>query len=154
MKTTRLKLAVFATMLAIAGTSVMSCSKDDASPNPDNSGNPNTPPPGNPTAKFNAPENLIVTIVETDYEPGDDDVYVDYHVKNKSKTQSYNINDSEWDILFKVKATDGYEFSGRVNVLSIEAESDYDHGLPIEVSTGKTVDLETLSFEIVPDNGE
>lgn len=152
MKTNRLKLAVFAAMLAIAGTSLISCSKDDSSPDPDNPGNPGNP--GNPTAKFDAPKNLVITVLETDYEPGDDQVYVDYHVKNKSKTQSYNINDEEWDILFKVKATDGYEFSGRVNVLSVEAESDYDHGLPIEVSTGKTLDLSTLSFAIVPDNGE
>ncbi len=134
--------------LTLTAATLTSCSKNDDSPAPGNPGNPGTP--GNPTPKFDA-KNLVITVIKTDYKPGDKDIYVDYHVENKSKTQSYDINDGEWDILFKIKATDGYEYSNYVNVLSIEAESDYIHGLPIYVSSGKTLDLGTLTFEVVPD---
>lgn len=118
----------------------------------------NDPPiiedPGNPNPapKFDK-NDFKVTLLDPDpYKPGDNRLYVNYTVKNLNTTKSYNINDNEWDILFKVKATDGYEFSNYVNVLSVEPESTYEHGLPIPVSTGKTLDVNTLNYEIVPSN--
>lgn len=94
--------------------------------------------------------NFVITITSTDeYNPGDSEIYIHYKVKNLSTNKTYLMDDNQWDIRFKVKATDGFEFSNYVNVLTLQPEGEYTHGLPVPVSNGKTIDLSTLTFEII-----
>lgn len=143
------KTGVFLSGLLIV-SSLLACSgsdKETINNDPPIIEDPDNP---NPAPKFDK-NDFKVTLLDPDpYKPGDNRLYVNYTVKNLNTTKSYNINDNEWDILFKVKATDGYEFSNYVNVLSVEPESTYEHGLSIPVSTGKTLDVSTLNYEIVP----
>lgn len=144
MKKTSLKtMSIF--LILLCTMSFMSCSSNDDNGNPDSIDNPDP----NPVAEFDK-NDFEVTVLDIRYEPGDSEFYVNFTVKNLNTTKSYDGNDEEWDILFKVKATDGYEFSNYVSVLSVEPESTYEHGLPIYVSTGKTIDVSTLTYEIIP----
>lgn len=139
--------AFFSILFMIGGLTACGGSDNDGG---GSSGTDDDNPNPNPTAKFDKNDFKVTMLPSDPYEPGDDRLYVHYRVTNLNKTKAYNINDNEWDILFKVKATDGYEFSNNVNVLSLEPEDTYEHGLPIPASTGKTLNLSTLTYEIIP----
>lgn len=145
MKKSRLKqnFLLALSLFAIASTSIKCGDSDDGS-ELINSENPA------PNPNLFDKNNFVVTITGTDeYNPGDSEVYVYYKVKNLSTNKTYLMDDNQWDIRFKVKATDGFEFSNYVHVLTLQPEGEYTHGFSVPVSNGKTMDLNTLTYEII-----
>jgi len=115
---------------------ISGCGKDDTTPGPGGSSEPNF-----------KPSDFQVTVYDATF---DDNSYdFDYDVKNlKDKAYGNNYEDGDYWIRFTIKTTDGAQYQEEDYIEEIEAGGVSAQNGYINFTAGKTPDIATFKYEV------